>query len=41
MKRLAKFAASLVLAGLLLFALLRHFNAGETMASVRQATSAC
>jgi uncharacterized protein (TIRG00374 family) len=37
MKRLAKFVASLALAGLLLFALLRHFNASETMASVRQA----
>ena len=37
MKRLAEFAVSLALGGLLLFALLKHFDARQTMESVRQA----
>jgi uncharacterized protein (TIRG00374 family) len=37
MKRLAEFVISVVLGGLLLFALLRHFDLRQTMESVRQA----
>jgi dolichyl-phosphate beta-glucosyltransferase len=37
MKRVAEFAVSLALGGLLLFALLKHFDARQTLESVRQA----
>jgi uncharacterized protein (TIRG00374 family) len=39
MKRLTEFALSLVFGGLILFALLRHFDLRQTMESVRQAHS--
>jgi dolichyl-phosphate beta-glucosyltransferase len=37
MKRLAQFVIPLVMGGLILYVLLRHFDLGQTMASVRQA----